>query len=713
MKTFAILSAMALVATSCANNKQKLTYPAAPQDSTTYNAFGTVVDDRYRPLENDTAAATLAWVEAENALTQDYLSKIPYRQAIRERLNQLNDYAKTGLAGKDNDGKYYWSHNSGLLNQAVIYRADKPYAENAEVFLDPNKLSDDGTVALTGTYQSQDGSKTAYTISRSGSDWTEIYVMDTATKQLLPDHIEWAKFTGAAWDGDGFYYSAYPRPEAGKEFSNANEYHTVYYHKLGTPQSEDKVVFENRKQPLNFHSAGVTEDGRYLIVSGGGQGFGNSLYVKDLKKPGAQWVTIEPTMEYTMDVIDSTPEGKLLIYTSDSAPRYRVVEVDPAAPARTNWKQVIAENPEAVLKGVYTTGPDKLIAKYERDAANRAYLMDRNGKVINEIKFPTYGSAGFSTSRKSPEVLYSFASFTYPSEIYSYDTASGKSALVHGTKVAGLNPDDYVTEQVFYTSKDGTKVPMFLTYKKGLKKDKNNPVYLYGYGGFNVSLNPSFSPSRLFWLENGGIYAQANLRGGAEYGDAWHEAGTKMNKQNVFDDFIAAGEYMINQGWTTPELLTIEGGSNGGLLVGAVVNQRPELFRVAIPRVGVMDMMRYHLFTIGWNWASDYGTADDSKEMADYLLGYSPLHTIKNDGTPYPSIMVTTADHDDRVVPAHSFKYAAALQAANTGDNPKLIRIDSKAGHGAGKPIAKQLDEWMDIYSFVFYNLGRTPASAK
>ena len=714
MKPIVLLSAMALIATtSCADNKQKLAYPAAPQDSTTYNAFGTVVDDRYRPLENDTAAATLQWVKAENELTQNYLSQIPYRQGIRNRLNELNDYAKTGLAGKDNDGKYYWSHNSGLLNQAVIYRADKPYAENAEVFIDPNKLSDDGTVALTGTYQSQDGSKTAYTISRSGSDWTEIYVMDTATKQLLPDHIEWAKFTGAAWDGDGFYYSAYPRPEAGKEFSNANEYHTVYYHKLGTPQSADRVVYENRSQPLNFHSAGVTEDGRYLIVSGGGQGFGNSLYVKDLKKPGAKWVTIEPTMEYTMDVVDSTPDGKLLIYTSDNAPRYRVVEVDPAAPARANWKEVVPENPEAVLKGIYTVGPDKLIAKYERDAANRAYLMDRNGKVINEIKFPTYGSAGFSTSRKSPEVLYSFASFTYPSEIYGYDPATGQSKLVHATKVAGLNPDDYVTEQVFYTSKDGTKVPMFLTYKKGLKKDKNNPVYLYGYGGFNVSLNPSFSPSRLFWLENGGIYAQANLRGGAEYGDAWHEAGTKMNKQNVFDDFIAAGEYMINQGWTTPELLTIEGGSNGGLLVGAVVNQRPELFRVAIPRVGVMDMMRYHLFTIGWNWASDYGTADDSKEMADYLLGYSPLHTIKNDGTPYPSIMVTTADHDDRVVPAHSFKYAAALQAANTGNNPKLIRIDSKAGHGAGKPIAKQLDEWMDIYSFVFYNLGRTPSTAR
>ncbi len=702
---------MAIIATA-AGATAPLTYPTAPADGTTYEAFGITVDDRFRPLENDTAAATLAWVEAENKVTQDYLSQIPFRQAIRDRLTVLNNYAKTGLPYKEEDGKYYWYFNDGLRNQSVLYRGATPYDKNAEVFLDPNTLSEDGTVALTGVFQSKDGKHTAYTISRSGSDWTEIYVMDTATRQLLPDHIEWAKFTGASWDGDGFYYSAYPRPEAGKEFSNANEFHTVYYHRLGTPQSEDRVVYENRKEPLHFHQADVTEDGRFLLVQGGGQGFGNSLYVKDLSNPASEWVTIENGMDIVLSVIDTTPDGHLLVYTSADAPLYRLVEIDPANPARGNWKEIIPQDDSAVLTAVYPTA-GKLIALYDRDASNHAYLLSADGKRICEIEFPTYGAASFSASKKNPEVFYAFSSFTYPSAIYAYDTDKQASTLVHATEVAGLNPDDYMTEQVFYTSKDGTKVPMFITYKKGLKKDGTNPVYLYGYGGFNVTLNPGFSASRMFWLENGGIYAQANLRGGAEYGDAWHEAGTKMHKQNVFDDFISAGEHMVSEGWTTPRLLTIEGGSNGGLLVGACVNQRPDLFRVAIPRVGVMDMMRYHLFTIGWNWASDYGTADDSREMAQYLLGYSPLHTIKNDGTPYPAILVTTADHDDRVVPAHSFKYAAALQAANTGSEPKLIRIDSKAGHGAGKPISKQLDEWMDIYSFVFHNLGRTPATAK
>ena len=687
------------------NMMAQLQYPAAPQDGTTYEAFGITVDDRYRPLENDTAAATLAWVEAENAVTRGYLYKIPYRAAIKKRLTALNDYAKTGMPSKENDGLYYWYHNNGLQNQSVLMRGKTPYATDAEVFLDPNTLSTDGTVALTGVMQSKDGKYTAYTISRSGSDWTEIYVLDTATGKPLADHIEWAKFTGAQWSGDGFYYSAYPRPEAGKEFSNANEYHSVYYHKIGTPQSQDVLVYHNSDEPLRFHQADVTEDGRWLLIEGGGQGFGNSLVVKDLTDPAAEWLTIEPGQDKTLTVIDTTDDGCLLVYTSDSAPRYRLVKIDPKHPEREAWTEVIPESAEGVLTAVYPAA-DRLIALYERDAAHHAYVYDRQGHQVGEIKFPTYGSAGFSTSKKSPEVYYSFSSFTYPAEIYSLNLNTLESIPVHATKVAGLNPQDYVTEQVFYPSADGTKVPMFITYKKGLKKDGTNPVYLYGYGGFNVSLNPGFSPSRMLWLENGGIYAQANLRGGAEYGDAWHTAGTKMQKQNVFDDFIAAGEYMVNQGWTTPELLTIEGGSNGGLLVGAVVNQRPELFRVAIPRVGVMDMMRYHLFTIGWNWASDYGTADDSPEMASYLLGYSPLHTIKNDGTPYPAIMVTTADHDDRVVPAHSFKYAAALQAADTGDQPKLIRIDSKAGHGAGKPIGKVIDEWTDIYSFIFNNLG-------
>lgn len=709
MTKTALAMTMTLLAGTATAQNATLKYPQAPADGTTYQCFGMEVNDNFRPLENDTAAATLAWVEAENRVTADYLSQIPYRSSIKNRLTQLNNYAKTGLPWKGKDGLYYFSANDGLRNQSVIYRGTVPFATDAEIFIDPNGLSEDGTVALTGIYQSRDGKYTAYTISRSGSDWTEIYVLDTATGKLLDDHIEWAKFTGAAWDGDGFYYSAYPRPEAGKEFSNANEYHTVYYHKLGTPQTDDKIIFENREQPLYFHAVGVTDDGSYIIVEGGGQGFGNSLYVKRTGDPDAKWITIEPSQESVLSVIDATPDGRLLVFTSANAPLNRFVSIDPAAPERDNWVDIIPEDKSSVLTGISLTDMGKFIATRDRDASTHAYLHNADGSLIREIAFPTYGSAAFSTDNKSDEIFYSFSSFTYPSNIYSYDVLSGKSSLLRETKVAGLNPEDYVTEQIFYTSKDGTKVPMFIVYRKGLQRDSSNPVYLYGYGGFNITLNPGFSPSRLFWLENGGIYAQAGLRGGSEYGEDWHEAGTKMKKQNVFDDFIAAAEYMINQKWTTPELLTIEGGSNGGLLVGATVNQRPDLFKVAIPRVGVMDMMRYHLFTIGWNWASDYGTSDDSKEMAAYLLGYSPVHTIKNDGTPYPSILVTTADHDDRVVPAHSFKYAAALQASETGNNPKLIRIDSKAGHGAGKPIAKVIDEWTDIYSFIFFNLGRTP----
>ncbi len=704
------ISIMALLAAgSCSKSASKIEYPAAPSDSTTYEVFGMTVNDPYRPLENDTAAATLAWVEAENKVTQDYLSKIPFRESVRKRLTELNEYQKNGLPWKDNDGNYYYFRNDGLRDQAVLYRA-KELGGEEEVFIDPNTLSEDGTVALTGVFQSHDGKYTAYTISRSGSDWTEIYVMDTATRELLPDHIEWAKFTGAAWRGDGFYYSAYARPEAGKEFSNANEYHKVYFHKLGTPQEADVIAYENKNEPLHFHNVGISDDESTLVISGGGQGVGNSMYVKDLRKgDNAPWITIEPSQDYDMSMIDAF-DGKMYVYTSVDAPLYRLVEIDINKPARANWREVIPQQ-ESVLTGA-SFADGKLIATFDKDASNHSYLYNLDGSVIREIEFPTYGTASFSTSRKRPEVFYSFSSFVYPSAIYSYDLASGESKLYKATEVKGLNPEDYVTEQVFYPSADGTKVPMFLVYKKGLERDGSNPVYLYGYGGFNITLNPGFNPNRMLWLENGGIYAQANLRGGCEYGYDWHEAGTKMKKLNVFNDFIAAGEYMVNEGWTKPELMTIEGGSNGGLLVGATVNLRPDLFRVAIPRVGVMDMMRYHLFTIGWNWASDYGTADDSAEMAKYLLDYSPVHNISNDGTPYPAILVTTADHDDRVVPAHSFKYAAALQAANTGDRPKLIRIDSKAGHGAGKPVSKVIDEYTDIYSFIFENLGITPGTA-
>lgn len=690
---------------SCSGSGKALVYPDAPKDNTVDTYFGIEVADPYRPLENDTAAATLEWVKAENKVTQDYLSQIPFREKLRERLTQLNNYAKSGMPKKAKDGKYYYYENSGLQNQSVLYRTDSLNGE-AEVFLDPNTLSDNGTVALTGISRSNDGKYTAYTVSRNGSDWTEIYLLDTESAKPLDDHIEWAKFTGAEWQGDGFFYSAYPRPEEGKEFSNANENHQIYYHKVGTPQSEDILVYEDPAHPLHFHSAYVPSSEDYLFVIGAGEGIGNSVMFKSLKTPDAKWVTMEPSQDYNIEIFD-VADGKIYFTTNYGAPHARVMTAPIGNPSRSNWQELIPES-EGVLTDVTPSG-DKLIVSYEKDASSRAYIYTRDGKQLKEVEFPTYGSASFSASKDNDEVFYTFTSFTYPAAVYAYDINSGESTLVKAPEINGVNFDDYVTEQVFYTSADSTKVPMFITYKKGLKRDGENPVYLYGYGGFNVSLPPTFSPNRMVWLENGGIYAQANLRGGSEYGEEWHLAGTKMNKLNVFNDFIAAAEYLINEKWTNPELITIEGGSNGGLLVGATVNLRPDLFKVAIPRVGVMDMLRYHLFTIGWNWASDYGTSADSQEMFEYLKGYSPVHTIRNDGTPYPAILVTTADHDDRVVPAHSFKYAATLQAADTGDAPKLIRIDSNAGHGAGKPMSKVIDEYTDIYSFIFHNIGRTP----
>ena len=616
--------------------------------------------DPYRPLENDTAAVTLDWVAAENAVTDGYLSKIPFRAGLRRQIEKYNDYTKQGAPWRWKDGRYYFYRNDGLKNQSVLYRMDAP-GQEPTVVLDPNALSEDGTVALTGISMSKDGKHIAYTISRSGSDWTEIYVLDAASLAPLPDHIEWAKFTGAEWrqqgiDGaKGFFYSAYPRPEVGKEFSNANENHNIYFHKLGTPQEEDVLVFSDPEHPLHFHSAGLTDDERYLMVAVGGQGFGNGLLLKDLSVPGSRWVTVEPSQDYTVGILDIVGDT-MLIQTSYKAPKNRIVKASVKAPGKENWVDVIPEQ-EAVMTGAAVIYGDRLFVNYEKDAADHPALYRLDGTKIRDIKLPTFGSAGFSLSKEYPDAFYSFTSFLYPSTVFSYDLDTDKSTVYFSPEIKGFNPDDYVTEQVFYPSADGTKIPMFLTYRKDLKKDGKNPVYLYGYGGFNVSLTPGFSPNRLVWLDNGGIYAQTNLRGGSEYGEEWHE----------------------------------------------------DLFKVAIPRVGVMDMMRYHLFTIGWNWASDYGTSADSPEMARYLLDYSPLHTIKNDGTAYPAVLVTTADHDDRVVPAHSFKYAATLQAADTGDAPKLIRIDSKAGHGSGKPVAKVIDEYADIYSFIFWNLGVTP----
>lgn len=688
--------------TACSS--KGISYPSAPTDSTVDNYFGTEVADPYRPLENDTSDVTLQWVKAENKVTDEYLSQIPYRDAVRKRLTDLSNYKRRGTYWRDNDGMYYFYENDGLRNQAVLYRT-KHIGDSAEVFLDPNTLSADGTVALTGTMQSKDGKYTAYTISRNGSDWTEIYVMDTQTGKLLPDHIEWAKFTGAQWKGNGFYYSAYPRPEKGKEFSTANENHQIYYHKIGTPQSEDRLIYEDPEHPLHFHSAYVPESEDYLFVIGGGEGFGASVIMKDLRTD-SDWTIIEPSQDYEITPL-GVFDGKIYLLTSADTENYRIVTADIKNPQRANWKDLIPEQ-DAVISGVSFT-PDKMIVTYQKDATDHAYVYDLDGNRLNEIELPTVGTLGLWSSHKYPDIFYTFTSYTFPSAIYSYDMASGTSTLLNEPDIAGIDLDKFITEQVFYTSSDGSRIPMFITHRKDIELNGKNPTLLYGYGGFNISLTPSFSAMRMLWLENGGVYAVANLRGGGEYGKPWHLAGTKQQKMNVFNDFIAAAQYLIDNRYTSPDYLAIQGGSNGGLLVGATVNLRPDLFKVAIPQVGVMDMMRYHLFTIGWNWASDYGTSADSKEMADYLLSYSPLHNIKNDGTPYPAIMITTADHDDRVVPAHSFKYAATLQAADTGDAPKLIRIESNAGHGAGKPMSKSIDENADIYSFIFYNMGITP----
>lgn len=693
-----ILSSMAVLC-SC-GSKTSLTYPEAKKMDTVDTYFGTQVADPYRWLENDTSQATAAWVEAENKVTFDYLSKIPFRQALKERLTNLANYEKIGVPFKKN-GKYYFYKNDGLQNQSVLYEQDSLDGE-AKVVLDPNKLSDDGTVALAGISFSKDGKYLAYLIARSGSDWNEIFVKDLATGELTGDHIQWAKVTGASWQGDGFYYSAYDAPVEGKEYSNANENHKIYYHKLGEPQSRDKLIYQNPNYPKRFYTAGVNEDERVLFINESGAGLGAALYMRDLSKANSPIIQLASNLDYNYNPI-AVIGDKIYFLTNYGAPKYRIMTADIKSPKIENWKELIPEQ-ESVLDGAEVIG-GKLFLTYNKDASNHAYIYTLEGKEENEIKLPTLGAVSFSGDKDDKEVFYSFTSFTFPGSTFKYDMDKNESTLYRAPKV-DFNPEDFVTEQVFYPSKDGTKIPMFLTYKKGLKRDGSNPVFLYGYGGFNINLNPGFSTNRLPFLENGGIYAQTNLRGGGEYGEEWHLAGTKMNKQNVFDDFIGAAEYLIKENYTNKDKIAIVGGSNGGLLVGACVNQRPDLFAVAIPEVGVMDMLRYHKFTIGWNWASDYGTSEDSKEMFEYLLAYSPLHTIKNDGTPYPAIMITTADHDDRVVPAHSFKYAATLQAANTGDKPKLIRIESKAGHGAGKPISKVLDEQTDIYSFIMYNMG-------
>ena len=673
--------------------------PVTRKDNTVDNYFGTEVADPYRWLEDDASDETAAWVEAQNKVTNAYLKKIPFRAKLLQRLTEVSNYEKVGVPGRRKNGKWYYYRNDGLQNQSVLYEMDSPDAE-PHVFLDPNTLSDDGTVALKGVYFSNDGKYVAYTISRSGSDWEEIYVMDAATRELLEDHIVWAKFTGASWRGDGFYYSAYDAPEGdGHEFSGKNEVHKIYYHKVGTPQSEDQLFYSNPAEPLRFYQVSINDEETMAFLYEDGADIGNNLYVMDLRKPGAKWVQITRDMKNACTPAE-TDGDKIYLFTNLDAPMNKLVVTDIKNPKV--WKDVIPEG-DCVLEDVsFIT--NLIIASYSQDASTHAYLYDLDGRRVEEIHLPGVGSAGFNCRKGEPWCYYSYASFTTPGTVYHWNIETGESTVYKQPKTA-FDLSDMESEQVFFPSKDGTKIPMFITHKKDIKLDGSNPVYLYGYGGFNISMPPSFSATMVPWFEHGGVYAQVNLRGGSEYGEAWHLAGTKMQKQNVFDDFIAAAEWLIANGYTSSEKLAIVGGSNGGLLVGACMTQRPELFAVAIPRVGVMDMLRYHKFTIGWNWAPDYGTSEDSEEMFKYLYGYSPLHNLKP-GTKYPATLVTTADHDDRVVPAHSFKFAATLQECNAGDKPQLIRIDSKAGHGGGKPLAKVLEEQADIYSFIMKNLG-------
>ena len=677
-------------------------YPATEKVDQTDDYFGVKISDPYRWLEHDTAANVGQWVNAQNQVTQKYLANIPFRDAVKKRLEQIWNYPKYSAPFKE--GEYYFFYkNDGLQNQSVLYYQKGLNAE-PEVFLDPNTLSADGTVALSGITFSKNHKYAAYTVSESGSDWQQIYVMEVATKKLLSDQVKWVKFSNASWRGNGFYYSRYDAPAKGKEFSTQNQYQKVYYHTLGTAQEKDELVFEDKEHPLRYFFAQVTDDERYVIVYASEGTHGTELYAKDMDTNSQGFQLICKGFENNYSVIDNVG-NKLLVHTDYGAPNYRLVSIDPRQTHSSSWKTIIPEKPE-LLEGVNSAG-GKLFASYLKDASSKVYQLSIDGKTENEIKLPAIGSAGgFSGEKTDKELFYTFTSFTYPTTIYRYTIATGKSEVFRKSEVK-FSIDDYVTKQIFYTSKDGTKVPMFIVHKKGLVMDGNNPTYLYAYGGFNISLTPSFSAKMMVFLENGGIYAMPNLRGGGEYGENWHKGGMLEKKQNVFDDFIGAAEYLIKEKYTSSQKLAIAGGSNGGLLVGAVMTQRPELFKVALPAVGVMDMLRYHKFTIGWGWAVEYGSSD-KQEQFNYLIKYSPLHNLK-EGINYPATLVTTADHDDRVVPAHSFKFAATLQEKHKGNNPVLIRIESKAGHGAGKPTSKQIEEAADIWSFVWYTMGVTP----
>lgn len=674
-----------------------LTYPETRRDTGLAEDYhGTQIADPYRWLEIDTAADVEAWVGRQNKVTTDYLEQIPFREDIRKRYEELFNYPK--LSSPFKVGEYYFFYkNDGLQNQSVIY-VQKGLEGNPEVFIDPNALSKEGTVSINLIGFSSDDKYAAYSRQDAGSDWAQIKVMEVATKKELPDQLDWVKFSGAAWWKDGFFYSRYPEPAKGSELSGNNQYHSVYYHKLGDPQAKDKLVFENRQRPEMYHNAQVTEDEKYVIVYAAPGTDGFATHYKSLASDG-KFVELFSGDKNKSTVIHNIGD-KFLVLTDIEAPNYRLVEVDTKNPAKENWKEILPER-ENLLQGV-NTGGGFIFANYLKNATDRFYRYNYDGSSEQEIALPGTGSAGgFGGKEKDELLFYTYTSFIYPPTIFKYDVKTGKSEEFYKTELK-FNPQDYVERQVFYTSKDGTKVSMFIVHKKDLPMNGDNPAFLYGYGGFNINLTPWFSSSRIVLLENGGVFAVPNLRGGGEYGEAWHKGGMLLNKQNVFDDFIAAGEYLINQKYTNSKKLAISGGSNGGLLVGACMTQRPDLFAVAFPAVGVMDMLRYHKFTVGKGWIPEYGSSDDPEHFKN-LLSYSPLHNLKK-GTKYPSTMVTTADHDDRVVPAHSFKFAAELQRCHEGENPVIIRIETSAGHGAGKPTSKIIEEQADMWSFMFYN---------
>ena len=699
MKTKTLLTLLTgFMVLSCGQKQEKLQYPTTEKKIVTDNYFGTEVDDPYRWLEDDRSPETEAWVKEENKVTFDYLSQIPYRNELKEELSKIWNYEKLTAPFKEGEYTYYYK-NDGLQNQYVLYRKKGDDGEE-ELFLDPNTFSEDATTSLGQVSFSKDGSIVAYSISEGGSDWRKIIIIDAKTKEVLEDTLVDVKFSGISWVGnDGFYYSSYDKPE-GSELSAKTDQHKLYYHKLGTPQKEDNIVF-GEKEKYRYVGGNVTEDDKYLLISGGISTSGNRLFLKDLTKPNSEIITVDDNIDTDTYVADNKG-SKLFIVTNLNAPNQRMVTTDASNPTPKNWKDLIPET-ENVLS--ISTGSDYIFATYIVDAVSKVLQYNYDGELVREIELPGIGSAGgFGGKHDDTELYFSFTNYSTPGTIYKLNPNEGDYEVYWAPEME-YDADNFESKQVFYTSKDGTEIPMIITYKKGIELNGKNPTMLYGYGGFNVSLTPSFSVANAVWMNNGGVYAATNLRGGGEYGKAWHDAGTQLKKQNVFDDFIAAAEYLISENYTSSDYLAIRGGSNGGLLVGAAMTQRPELMKVAIPQVGVLDMLRYHTFTAGAGWAYDYGTAEDSEEMFKYLLGYSPVHNVK-DGVEYPATIIMTGDHDDRVVPAHSFKFAAELQDKQAGTNPVLIRIETNAGHGAGTPVSKTIEQYADIYGFTLWNMG-------